>query len=265
MINAYLNYLIDAIKTHEIVTKNRNLRGNNWKKSNFELLSEIVSDVLDKKLTHAQKQQMGFTISGKTLSNIFKKEYDVSYPIDARSLNTLNKLAVFLNYADWNAFADFVENTEQIQAEQGDETTFMRHIIEKSINAEFSCYAALPVIKLQNLATHFAAEQSAMLQIEEILFTQQAQNWCISNAYNPSAVDLLDFEVLSIAENTAKVKTEEYWLLCWFDTENQKYIRRYKDISTHVYILTKIDDTWKVKTKASKADILHLDKELELA
>lgn len=92
----------------------------------------------------------------------------------------------------------------------------------------------------------------------DALVEKSSKKQVISNNYNPSTCEILDIEVKKIEGGYAQVHTKEYWLLCWWDTSKKKYVKRYKDISDHFYILNKLKGRWMIKTIASKADIMEL-------
>jgi hypothetical protein len=50
--------------------------------------------------------------------------------------------------------------------------------------------------------------------------------------------------------------------LCWFDSNAVKYVRRYKNISHHTYLLQCNNGEWEIKTKASGADVLAIRDEV---
>jgi len=256
----YLSELIRQIKTSDKVTTNCVLNSDKWTKSGFSLLANLIGADLLERMTDTQLLQTGSSVSAKTLQKIMEGTYKISLPIDPRVINTLNKIVFFLEYDNWD---DFIkrnngqpnEQPSKIAKENSAENN-IKAIVETAIQTEFMAYRNLPQIPKNYLMKSYVKNSQAFNKIMEVLLTQQSNNCIISNQYNPSTIEILNLKVEKLSENYAQVSTTEFWELCWWDTVNNQYIKRYKNISEHVYIVIKENDEWKIKTNASSADFL---------
>ncbi len=254
MLTHYIESLVDAIRRHEAIRKNAQLKSKQWTKSCFDIAADIIAGRLDQALSAAEKLKMGTTISPKTLSNMFKGEYRLAYPIDPRALNTLCKLVRFLGIPTWEDFAEQVDNQRGKLAVSEDPAVASAFVLREAIATEFRAYAGLPVVEPAMLDSHFSMGSPAFNRIVDTLVQFQEQGLCVSNPYNPSTYEILDFELLSADASQARFRTREYWLLCWWDAAAGRYVRRHKEIQEHFYTLSQTDEGWRVKANSSLAD-----------
>ena len=252
MSNNYLNILEQEIRKHELVKQNDQLKSKVWNKSCFDLCADVVQKELARMFTPKEVQEFGTSISYKTLQSIFKGDYRIKYPMDPRSLNTLTKLVKFLGHHDWNEFihyADTVTDADHYDhPEQIDLIAFIRKAVKSSFDAFF--YQNLN----GELGKYFDDKESAFKLIVEIVNKHKSDNSIISNPYNPSTYEIMDIEIESFDEKRACVKTQEYWLLCWWDKKQEKYVRRLKDINEHKYILHRKRNRWKIRSDVTLSD-----------
>ena len=106
-----------------------------------------------------------------------------------------------------------------------------------------------------NLEQFYQTSSPAFNKIAELIEFQKSANNIISNPYNPSSCEILECKVKELDDEKAQVYTKEYWLLCWWNQESQRYVNRYKQIGEHYYILEKSDDEWKICNDASLTDL----------
>ncbi len=256
MLTHYIESLVGAIRQHEAIRKNAQLKSKQWTKSCFDIAAEIIADRLDQALSAPEKLKMGTTISPKTLSNMFKGEYRLAYPIDPRSLNTLCKLVRFLGIPTWEDFAEQVDKQRGKLADSEDPVEASAFVLREAIAMEFRAYAALPVVEAAMLTSHFSTGSPAFNRIMDILMQFQGQGLCVSSPYNPSTYEILDFELLTADASQARFRTREYWLLCWWDAATGRYVRRHKEIQEHFYTLAHTADGWRVVSNSSLADFV---------
>lgn len=260
MLDLYLNEIKKGIKKHDLVKDNSILKGKKWTKSSYDQLSKILSSYLSTNLPAKSQISLGTTISSKTLSNIYKGLYKLSYPIDPRTLNTLTKLVVFLGYDNWELFVKTVDSKQNEKLKNANPSEAIKLIVQKAIESEFKIYNSLPTYDEHLLTPYFIENSSAYKKILDVLNQKKTDRWVLSNPYNPSTFALLaPIEILDITDDIARVKTKEYWLLCWRSLATDKYIKRYKNISDHYYILNKVDGVWKINTNASLADFNEME------
>ena len=254
----YIIHLSNSLKNSKKVTKNMTLRSKNWSKSCYQTLSTIIEEDLENKLTLEQKRSMGTSISARTLQKIIENNYKLSYPIDPRTLNTLNKVVIFLEYHCWN---DFVHKMDQEIEEKSNNENPKEKIIEivkNAIRREYLMYSNLPKIDENFLSDTYIKNSSSYNMILDVLVDKSKKKQILSNPFNPSTCEILEIEVKKLEKNYAQVYTKEFWLLCWWDTSKKKYVKRYKVISDHFYVLNMINEKWMIKTNASTSDPLGL-------
>ncbi len=254
MLQHYRMALTEAFQKSDKLKKHTLLKSPKWTKAGYELLSDLIGSELSKVLTWDEQRLMGSSISAKTLQNFFDGNYRLSYPIDPRTLNTLNKLVRFVGFADWDAFTEAKDGERVELLAEADDATLIENHVREAINAEFQAYWALPKMDLSALKPFYT--EGGTLPIENTLTTYQTRNWLISNAFNPSTVEVLAVDIVKIQGDYAQVKTKEYWLLCWYSPEQARFVSRVKDITDHFYVLTKDKNgKWFIKTNASTAEL----------
>jgi hypothetical protein len=254
----YLPLLIDLLKTNDFVTKQEQLKSTTWTKSCFELLSQIVSDKLSVTLNNDELITMGSTISYKTLKNMFDGTYNVGFPLDPRTLNTLNKLAKFTGYSDWNNFtAENKQTVEEASKHFSDEEQVLIHV-KNALSESFKAFHKLSTNDKVLLKTYFKEKSSAYNRIAEVVYHNKINGLVLSNKYNPSNFELLDIKIDKITEDAAYVMTKEYWLLCWWNQDEFKYHSRVKKIFQNNYVLEKSGkNDWIVTNIISADDIFE--------
>lgn len=252
----YIQKIKNGLLEHSLFKKERLLNTKNWKKSGFELASDIIGNSLYAKLSDNEKQKWGFSISSKTIQNIFSGSYRLTFPLDPRNLATLEKLARFCNYSSWDEFATIIEAEIENKIQLDDNQSLLL-ITELAANMHFNILKDSKEKMLESLPKYYASESSAYNSIINQFNDKDNQNLSISNEYNPSTLVVMNQELLKRKEAKAMIKSEEYWLLCWWDNSQNKYVKREKDLQENIYILENIDNIgWKVTAKVSPKDIV---------
>lgn len=255
MLDQYLHKICLDIRNAPAVAKHHILKSKKWTNSCYECLSDLITESLEKNLSKERQQQMGTTISSKTLMNMFNGQYRLGFPIDPRALNTLNKLVIFLGYADWNKFTAQADTAFAEKSAGATPEEQLEPAVRNALALRFSCLLSLPADHLKSLQSGYISSGPAYQEIAQFVHSVSASGYCLTNPYNPSAFELLDYEVLKADGKTAQVKTREYWLLCWWDPARQKYVERNKEMKEHIYVLEWRKDQWKIRTEISQLDI----------
>ncbi len=262
---AYIKAMATQLRTSEKVIESPILRSEKWTESCYEMLAEIIKKDLIETLSVEQQRKMGPSLSYKTLRKIMLGEYKISYPVDPRQLNTLNKMGIFLGYNSWEDFKNKTDVIQQAHEKIITEKNIKTHnrllgpkqevteVIKTGIINEYNAYYKLPEINEADLIKTHIKNGPAFNLIMDVLIDKK-ERLVISNSYNPSVCELLDIKVKKIETTYALVYTKEYWLLCWRDISGNKYVQRYKNISDHFYVLNKVNGNWKIKTNASTGD-----------
>ena len=257
LMQKYLTALVQQIRIK--VSSNNILKSEKWTKSCFNLLSDLIAHDLMDRMSEKQCRKIGTSISSKTLQKIFDGNYKPTTPIDPRALNTLNKMVFFIGYDDWNSFISKFEKGSEIKEIQTSNNEQITSVVKSAIETEFKIYLEMYKNPNDYLNKLFIEGSQSYLRIMEVLAKQVEYNCILSNKFNPSTYEILDIQVEKVSENYAQVITSEYWLLCWWNDTKKRYIKRYKSICEHFYILNKVSGNWKVKTNASTSDIIDSD------
>lgn len=260
MTQDYLKQLIAEIKGSEAVKEQPRLKSEDWNTSSYTLLSKVIKDKLKEKLNANQLNEVGHTLSYKTLEKIFTGKYRLSIPIDNRSINTLNKLAIFIDYTDWDAFMITYNKKLKLSLKTATDEDAVLLTVRSAIQTEFATYVSIPAFDADTLKKSYTKNAGALKRIEEVVHIKTEASEIISNDFNPSTVDILDIKLLNLTAKTAKVRTEEFWTLCWYNNQENQYIHRYMSKTEHIYILKKNRNHWKIQTNAFTDDILWFNK-----
>ena len=255
MLNTYHYALKEHYFKADKLKKHALLRSKKWTKASYELLSDLIGEELSKSLSLDEQRRMGTSISARTLQNFFDGTYKLAYPLDPRTLNTLNKMVRFVGVTCWDTFTDKVDTLQAEDEAVATDDVLVLSLVKKFVEAEFKVYATLPTADFSFLEPVCLQKSAAWLRVHDAVESNQHLNRAISNPYNPSTVEVLECEVVRIDADYAQVKTKEYWLLCWWSVAQQKYVQRFKDINEHFYILTKNTEGWRIKTNASLAEL----------
>ena len=105
-LSSYLERLAYELKNSKKVTNNTLLKSSKWTKCCYDLLAKLISEDLKDQLSTDQKMTMGSSLSAKTIQKVISTNYKIGFPIDPRTLNTLNKVVVFLGYDHWDHFVN---------------------------------------------------------------------------------------------------------------------------------------------------------------
>lgn len=117
-------------------------------------------------------------------------------------------------------------------------------ITKKAILAEFAIYQSVPMIEQghDELVKCFCEGSAAYKKIMKVVGSKLEHNWVLNNEDNPSEVKIIDVQIVSILGDQAEVKTREYWLIKWFDTNAQEYVYEYENQNEQMYLLKKNKD-----------------------
>ena len=257
LMQKYLTALVQQMRIK--VSANNILKSEKWTKSCFNLLSDLIAHDLMDRMSEKQCREIGTSISSKTLQKIFDGNYKLTTPIDPRALNTLNKMVFFIGYDDWDSFISKLEKGSEKKEIQTSNNEQITSIVKSAIDTEFKVYSEMYRNPNDYLSKLFIEDSQSYLRIMEVLEKQEEYKCILSNKFNPSTYEILDIQVEKVSENYAQVITSEYWLLCWWNDGKKRYIKRYKNICDHFYILNKVSGNWKIKTNASTSDIIDSD------
>ena len=254
--------LIHRIKAQDSVKSEEQLKSENWTKSCYDLLSRIISKKLMNLLSDTELMEMGSSISYKTLKTLFDGKYVLKYPLDPRALNTLNKLAKFIDIDSWNDFAAKIRSANEEEAAKAKPEDRINFVLHNALDESFKAIHKLSLNGSVQLRSFFQDESPAFNRIAELVHYNKRKGLSISNKYNPSNYELLEFEIDTIGQDKAMVSTKEFWLLCWWDESNERYRKRLKKICQNQYVLIRTrDNQWKITKTITEDDLFIIEEE----
>lgn len=213
-----------------------------WPRHLYELASKKISEKIDAShlISDSDRVNIGRNISHSTLERVLKYGYHIPINIDKRRLNTLNKLAIYLNHKDWE---DFNKATQTSLSE-----IEVKQLIYKANKAEYNTYLHLPRVDTSALKKHFCAESPAFKKIKNIVLNLSEKKWTLKNHINTSYFELLKVEIINSSETEIHLTTNECWYLKWYNSETNEVEHLYNEHNDQLYVLAKIDGKWKIKT-----------------
>jgi hypothetical protein len=229
MYKLYISELKSQVRQSKVVKKQVALRGEKWTISSFELLADMITLSLLENMDKAQQMTVGTTISAKTLANIFKDDYKIGYPLDPRTVNSLSKICIFVGYDSWYDFVNTIDEQSDSSRNEGRSVIdngnrfISRYIL--SILDHIRCgdpESQKSALSMQHLDTI-----TCLHPVKDLAVEYSSRGWTINNPFNPTEAELLDFDLLSSDDGVTIFKTRERWLLCWYDPDIKKYVKRW--------------------------------------
>ncbi len=219
-----------------------------WKRSQFIILSDIISSHLSKSeiLTRSRRLELGNTISAITLQRFFEKDYQIKTHNDLRFIKTLDKLCIFLGKNDLN---DYIhqnvkqEKSEKI-SEEPDNNFCEKDLVKKYCELQFEALNHLPEINLEKLAITVYKDSPLLERITEYFEDKRERNLIFVTENNRSNYEIFKFTIISDEAELKVIKTQEFWNLVFKDDKENRYLVHH--LNTQFYFLKKFDDEWKI-------------------
>jgi hypothetical protein len=220
------------------------LRGliGNWQRRHYRLIADKISQNLRESKESGEKNA-NTRVSVSTLLRLFKYGYILNTPTDARTINVLNKLCLYIGYSDW---AEFLNGRNMLFDNRFDIAEF----INKACASEFNAYSKLPIVFTEGIEKFFMKNSSAYNRINNLLYLHSEKKWVINNERNPSTYEILDVQLVKARKNYLVVRTEEYWYLRWYSLIQKKYVFIYDKKNFQDYKLVKEDVNWMIEMNA---------------
>jgi len=212
-----------------------------WRRNQFELASKKISEKIESSrlITDTERVNIGQNISHSTLERILKYGYHIPTNIDKRRLNTLNKLAIYLDHKDWEHFNKSYQPSHSIES--------IKKLIQAGNQAEFDTYSKLPIIDMSLLNDYYHIEGPAYNKIKNIVINLAKKNWTLNNHTNTSYFEILKIDLFDVTETEIQLTTNECWYIKWYDNETGEVIHLYNEHNVQLYVLELIDGKWKIK------------------
>jgi hypothetical protein len=216
-----------------------------WKRSHYIILSEIIKDELSEaeELKGGKKFEIGNTISHVTLQRFFENDYQDKTHNDLRFLKTLDKICIFLGYKDLNAYIQFVKEKRQ-ENDDSNNQKFLQ-IVYDYCSTVFEFYKHFP-----NHKTEFFKE----LVFDESPFLERASQFSkelcdrdfqLVTKNNRSNYEVFDIHIVTDEPDKKILESQEFWNLLFKvgETGEEHFVNQ---LNTQIYFIRKIDNVWKI-------------------
>lgn len=242
------NAIKNDIRSHPNVTLSILGQVRDWKRSQFVILSDIISEYLStcELLTHERKLNLGTSIAPITLQRFFENEYQIKTHNDLRFIKTLDKLCLFLGKYDLNNYIhDRVRQVEEI----GNDSELKIEAIEKDLivnycKSQFDALMALPKIEFNKIANFVYVKSPLAERIRTALEKKSKKNLVIVTENTRSNYEIFGMTKISDDGKLKVVKTQEFWNLLFMDGDQNKYIANH--LNTQFYFIKKFEEEWKI-------------------
>ncbi|MCC9072188.1 hypothetical protein LNQ49_11410 [Flavobacterium sp. F-65] len=245
-----IDKLIQGIKSHSTI-QNSTLSGvKEWKRAHYIILSEIISDCLEKSefMQGSKRNELGCSISSATLQRIFTNDTSKTKNSDLRFLKSLDKLAIFIGHPSLNSFlnCEAEDYNKPLESENKKESaSFFETLVTDYCQEEFNSLKKLPEITISNLSQYVFIEGPFSKRIKDLFENYSRLNYHLNCINNRSNFEIFDFRVSSITEDIAIITVKEFWNLEWKD-ENGNISIVFNRVNRQTYFIKKRNNTWKI-------------------
>lgn len=240
-----------GIQSHPIIQNSTLSGAKEWKRAHYIILSEIISDCLEKSefMQGPKRNELGCSISGMTLQRIFTNHPSETKKSDLRFLKSLDKLAIFIGHPSLNSFLNneaIIDTNKSPELESKNQPApFFEELIADYCQEEFNCLQKLPEVNVTSLSKFIFPEGPLSKRISDIIENYSKLNYHLNCTNNRSNFEIYDFKVSSISETIAIITVKEFWNLEWKD-ENDTITIVFNKVNRQTYFIKKIGAIWKI-------------------
>lgn len=215
---------------------------NEWKRSHYIILSEIIKEELSEaeQLKGGKKFEIGNTISHVTLQRFFENDYQDKTHSDLRFLKTLDKICIFLGYKDLN---DYILSNRHHQEEESN--SFMTQMVYDYCATAFEFCKQFPDHNTK-LFKDLVFDDSPFLE-RVSLFSKELceKDFHLVTKNNRSNYEVFDINIVTDEPDKKILESQEFWNLLFKvgETGEEHFVNQ---LSTQIYFIRKIDNTWKI-------------------
>ncbi|WP_312993992.1 hypothetical protein [Chryseobacterium flavum] len=219
---------------------------NEWKRSHYIILSEIIKEELSEaeELKGGKKFEIGNTISHVTLQRFFENDYHDKTHSDLRFLKTLDKICIFLGYRDLNDYILTVKDKKKEEQAADDQSSVIQIVYDYCATA-FEFYKQFPKHN-----THLFKD----LVIDDSPFLERASQFSkelcdkdfqLVTRNNRSNYEVFDIHIVTNEPDKKILESQEFWNLLFKvgETEEEHFVNQ---LTTQIYFIRKINDSWKI-------------------
>lgn len=219
---------------------------NEWKRSHYIILSEIIKDELSEaeELKGGKKFEIGSTISHVTLQRFFENDYQDKTHSDLRFLKTLDKICIFLGYKDLNDYILSIRHKKKDQNET-DDLSFMTELVYNYCEKAFEFCKQFPSHNT-SLFKDLVFDDSPFLErISQFSKELCDKDFQLVTKNNRSNYEVFDIHIVTDDPEKKILETQEFWNLLFKvgETGEEHFVNQ---LSTQIYFFKKIDNTWKI-------------------
>lgn len=219
---------------------------NEWKRSHYIILSEIIKEELSEaeELKGGKKFEIGNTISHVTLQRFFENDYQDKTHSDLRFLKTLDKICIFLGYRDLNAYILSVRDQKKNSPET-DEQSLITQMVYDYCTTAFEFCKQFPNHNTE-LFTDLVFDDSPFLErISQFSKELCDKDFHLVTKNNRSNYEVFDIRIVTDEPEKKILESQEFWNLLFKvgETEQEHFVNQ---LSTQIYFIRKIDNAWKI-------------------
>ncbi|HCR77425.1 MAG TPA: hypothetical protein DIW37_13670 [Chryseobacterium sp.] len=216
-----------------------------WKRSHYIILSEIIKDELSEaeELKGGKKFEIGNTISHVTLQRFFENDYQDKTHNDLRFLKTLDKICIFLGYKDLNAYIQFVKEKRQGNEENNNQKFFQ--MVYDYCATVFEFYKQFPDHKTE-LFKDLVFNESPFLERASHFSKELCdRDFHLVTKNNRSNYEVFDIHIVTDEPDKKILESQEFWNLLFKvgATDEEHFVNQ---LNTQIYFIRKIDNVWKI-------------------
>lgn len=217
-----------------------------WKRSHYIILSEIIKDelALSEELKHNKKFELGNTISHITLQRFFENDYQDKTHNDLRFLKTLDKICIFLGFKDLNSYIHHLKD-EETSENTFSEGVFSTDIVYRYCSTVFELYKKFPTLNLE-LFKDLVFDNSPFLErASEFSKELCDRKFELVTKNNRSNFEVFDINIVTDEPDKKILETQEFWNLLFKvgETGEEHFVNQ---LNTQIYFIRKINNSWKI-------------------
>ena len=239
------NAIKDDIRNHEDINLSILGRVPKWRRSQFVILADIISDHLSVSplLTGARKLSLGTAISPITLQRFFENEYQIKTHNDLRFIKTLDKICMFLGHADLNSYIKH-KSQEKVPVQSSKIDFFEKELVVNFCQSQFDALKDLPSISFDKITQYIYKDSPLFKRIRVFIEDQKKNDLLFITENNGSNFEIFDVEKISDEPTLKVIKTKEFWNLIFKNNDDQHYIINH--LNTQFYFIKKRDQQWEI-------------------